>query len=158
MYGFLRTRSGRPCYCQLPLPSRLHLESTYSEYDGSHVIVESARPDSLLMCFRRTSFFAENKARAYPYTSRAEHECGSKTLTIEQTACCHDLYWLTCQWAFPSFTQLCHCRDQDRGRDIAGMSSSFATLSTYDIGTGIQALLNVLWVAYHVHVEHACLM
>lgn len=45
--------------------------------------------------------------------------------------------------------------DEDSGRDVAGVATTLTTLSADDVDTKVDALLDVLDVADHVHVDDA---
>ena len=53
---------------------------------------------------------------------------------------------------------LCHSGDEDGGGDVAGVAAPFAALGTDHVGADVEAFLDVLRVAYHVHIEHAVLV
>jgi hypothetical protein len=48
--------------------------------------------------------------------------------------------------------------DKDSSWVIASVTTTFTTLCTDDVDTEFQALLDVLWVADHVHVEDTILV
>lgn len=79
-------------------------------------------------------------------------------MTIEDTTGGNDLHWRTGHWALLAFAKLDNGWDQDGGWDISSVSTSLTTLSTNDIDAEVQALLHMLWVSDHVHVENAGLM
>jgi hypothetical protein len=49
-------------------------------------------------------------------------------------------------------------RDQDCERNVSGVATTLATLRADDIGADVEALLDMLGVADHVHVEDAGLV
>jgi hypothetical protein len=49
-------------------------------------------------------------------------------------------------------------RDKNSGGDVSSVSASFATLSADQINSDVKALLHMLWVSDHVHVENASLV
>ena len=62
---------------------------------------------------------------------------------------------VTSHGALLAFDHLRHRRDENGCGNIAGVSTSFATLSTDHVNADIQTFLNMFWVADHVHVEDA---
>jgi hypothetical protein len=103
--------------------------------------------------FWSTSFLGENEAGTNPDTAGTKHKSGSKTLTVEDTTSSNNLNWLAGQWASLTLAKLDNGWDQDGSWDITGVTTSFTTLSTDDINTEVETLLDVLWVSNHVHVN-----
>lgn len=48
--------------------------------------------------------------------------------------------------------------DEDGRGDISSVSTSFSSLCANHVGAKLETLLDVLWVANHVHVEDAVLV
>jgi len=57
-----------------------------------------------------------------------------------------------------AFDELSNGGDEDRGRNVASVTSTLATLSADEIDAELEALLDVLGVTDHVHVEDAVLV
>jgi hypothetical protein len=55
-----------------------------------------------------------------------------------------------------SLDEVYNSGDQNSGRNITSVSTALASLGADDINAEIQALLNVLGMSNHVHVENAC--
>lgn len=130
----------------------------YSKDDCSHGIIEPSRTDSLLVRFRSTSLIGQDKAGANPHSRCAEHQGRSHRLSAEQTTRSNDLHRLAGEGALVTLHQLSHGRNEDCCRDIAGVTTTFATLSADNINANVQAFLDVLRMTDHVHVQHARLV
>lgn len=131
---------------------------TYSKDDRPHGIIEPGCANSLLVRFRSTSFIGQDKAGSNPHSRCAEHQGGSDRLSAEQTTGSDDLHRLAGERALVTLDHLGHGRNQDCRWNIARVATTFAALSADNINANVQAFLDVLRVADHVHVQHACLM
>lgn len=56
------------------------------------------------------------------------------------------------------FAELSNCRDQDSSWDISRVASTFSSLCANHVHAQIKALLDVLRMSDHVHVEHSSLV
>jgi hypothetical protein len=48
--------------------------------------------------------------------------------------------------------------DEHGGGDITGVTTTLTTLGADNVGAEVEALLDVLWVSDHIHVENAGLV
>jgi len=79
-------------------------------------------------------------------------------LTVEETASSDDLNRLTSHWALVALNELGNSWDEDSGRNVTGVATTLATLGANDINAEVEALLDVLRVTDHVHIEDAVLV
>lgn len=131
------------------------MEYAYREDDCANVVVEASCADGLLVSPRRTSLLRQHKPSADPYTRRTKCKSGSKTLSIIQTTRSNDLDVLLGEWALYAAAQRRHSGNQYRRWHVAGVSTTLATLCADDIDAQIKALLDVLGMSNHVHIEDA---
>ena len=110
------------------------------------------------MCLRCPGLLTQHEPRTNPYRIRAQHQRRRETLSIEQPPGSNHLYRSTREGTLPPLTHLRNGGNQDRSRHITSMSTALAALRTNHIGADVQAFLDVLRVADHVHVEDAGLM
>lgn len=127
----------------------------YCEDDCSNVVIEAGCSYGLLVCLRCTSLLGKDEAGANPNRAGAQHQRSGQRLTVEETACSNDLDVVACQWAFPAPAHLRHCWDQDCSGHVTCVSASLAALGADQVGANIEALLHVLGMPNHVHVEYA---
>ena len=133
-------------------------QGTYSEDDSADIVVKASSLNSILVSFRGTSLVTQDEASSNPHGGSAEHESSSNRLAVEQTTGSNNLHGLASERALVALDQLGNSRDQDGGGDIASVATTLTTLSADDIGTKVKALLDVLGVSDHVHIEHAVLV
>lgn len=129
------------------------LGKTYSEDDGTDVVLEASGADSLLVSLGSTSLISQNETGTDPDSRGAEHKGGGNGVAVVQTTGSDDLDGLTGQRALVALDQLSNSRDEDSGGDIAGVATTLATLGADDINADLKALLDVLGVTDHVHGE-----
>jgi hypothetical protein len=132
--------------------------TTYSENNGADIVVEASCSDSLLMCLWCTSLLGQDESGTDPDSGSTEHKGSSQTLSIEQTTGSNDLHVLAGQGALLSSAKGGNSWDQDGSWDITSVATTLTTLRADDIGSDLEALLDVLGVSDHVHVEDASLV
>lgn len=125
------------------------------EDDGADVVVEAGRDNGVLVGLGRTSLVGDDEARSDPDGAGAEHEGCGQGLAVEDAAGGDDLDWLSGHGRRLALDELDNSGDENGGWDVAGVAASLATLGDDEIDTEIKALLHMLWVADHVHVENA---
>lgn len=76
-------------------------------------------------------------------------------MAVEETSSGDALHWLPRERRLSFGAHLGDCGDEDCGRHVASVPSSFTPLSANDVGANIETFLDVFWVADHVHVEYA---
>ena len=127
----------------------------HCEDDCSDVVVEARCSYGLLMCFRRASLLAKNETGADPDGAGTQHKRSSQRLAVEKATSSDNLDILAGQWALVALAHLRHRWDQNGSRHVTSVSTSLATLSTYNVGTHIEAFLDMLRMSNHVHIEYA---
>lgn len=135
-----------------------HAKWTAGEDDGTNVVVESGCTNGFLVGFRCACFFRQDEACPNPDSGGAEHKGCGQRLAVEETASGDTLNGLTSQWGGGFSAHLGNGGNEDGGGDVTGMAATFAALRTDHIRTDVKALLDVLGVADHVHIENACLV
>ena len=127
--------------------------STYSEDNGTDVVLEASSADSLLVSLGSTGLISQDETGTDPDSRGAEHQSGGNGVTVVQTTSRNDLHGLTGQGALTALDQLSHGGDEDGGRDITGVTTTLTTLGADNIDTNVERLLDVLGVTDHVHGE-----
>jgi hypothetical protein len=130
----------------------------YGEDNRPHIVIESGCPDGFLVSLGSTGFFAEDKSCADPDGVSAEHQRSGQGLAVEESTSCYDQYVVSRQGAFLTLYHLDNSGDEDGGRDVSSVATSFTSLSTDDIRSYVEALLYMFRVADHVHIEDASLV
>lgn len=128
---------------------------TYSEDNGTDVVLEVGSADSLLVSGGGTGLIRQDETGTDPDSGGAEHESSSNRVTVEQTTGGDDLHGLAGQRALLALDQLGNGGDEDGSRDITGVTTSLTTLGADNINANIKGLLDVLGVTDHVHAEDA---
>jgi len=135
-----------------------HTQGATSEDDGSDVVVKTGGAHGFLVGLGSAGFFAEDKSGTDPDSAGTEREGSGQGLSIEYTTCGDDLDRLASHGALYTFAESDDLWNQDRSRNVSGVATSFATLSADHVHAEVEALLDVLGVSDHVHVENAGLM
>ncbi len=126
-----------------------------SEDDGADIVVKARGADSLLVILGSTSLLGENEAGSDPDGGGAEGKGGSDSLSIVDTSSGNNLDWLASHWGLVALDELDDGWDQDGRWGVTSVSTSLTSLGADEIDTELEALLDVLWVADHVHVQDA---
>ena len=119
------------------------------------VWTETGRANGFLMGFSGARFLTEDKSSPDPHGFGTEHKRSSKRLSIKQTSSSNNLYLVASHRTLLALDHFRYRGDDDSCRHIAGMSAPFTTLSTDHINADVQTFLDMLGVAYHVHIQHA---
>jgi hypothetical protein len=107
------------------------------------------------MGFGSTGLRGKNETGADPDSAGTEHESSGNTLSIEQATGSNDLDGLAGHGALVSLDQLDDGRDENSGGDISSVATALTSLGADDVNSELKALLDMLGVADHVHVEHS---
>lgn len=75
------------------------LGNTYSEDDGTDVVLKASSSDSLLVSSRSTSLIGQDEAGTDPHGGGTEHQGGGNGVTVVQTTGCDNLHGPTGQGA-----------------------------------------------------------
>src|ERR1700760_3505525 len=134
------------------------MKITYGENDSADIIVETGSSDGFLMGSRSASLFREDEASSNPDSAGTEHKSSCQSLSIEDTTSSNDLHGQTSHRTLVALDKLNYGWEKDSSWVIAGVTTTFTTLSADNVNTELQALLDVLWMANHVHVENAVLV
>ena len=133
-------------------------ERSSGEDDCADVVVLAGGADGFLVGLGRTSLLRKDEARSDPDTSGAKCEHGSERLAAEDTTSSDNLDLLTGQRRLVALDHLDSGGNEDGCWDVSSMSSTLTSLCADDVNTDIEALLDVLGVSNHVHVENARLV
>ena len=106
----------------------------------------------------RSGLFAEHEPCPDPHGRGPVHERRGERLAVEDAAGGHGLDLLARERARAPLDHLHHGRDEDRGGHVARVAPTFAALRADHVHADVQALLHVLRVPDHVHVEDAGLV
>jgi hypothetical protein len=101
------------------------------------------------------AYLGKNEAGTNPDGAGTECQGSRQTLTVVETTGSDDLDGLASQRALVALDELSDGRDEDGGGDITSVSTALATLCADHVDTELEALLDVLGVTDHVHVEDA---
>ena len=123
------------------------------EDDGADVVVKAGSADGLLVSLGCTSLLSEDEAGSDPDGGGTESKSSCNGLSVVDTASGNDLNVLASHWGLLALAKLDNGWDENGGWGISGVSTSLATLGADHINTEVEALLNMLWVSDHVHVE-----
>jgi hypothetical protein len=107
------------------------------------------------VCARRTGLFGQHEAGADPDGAGAEHEGRRQGLAVEDAAGGDDLDGLPRHRARLSLDELDYGGDEDGGGHVARVAAALAALGADDVDAELEALLDMLRVADHVHVQDA---
>jgi hypothetical protein len=133
-------------------------ERSASEDDCADIIVVTSSSDSLLVSLRCTSLIGQDEAGTHPNGGSTKHKGGGDSLAIIDTTSSDDLDRSAGHGAGLALAELNNSGDQNSCRNITSVSSSLTTLCANDIDAEIEAFLDVLGVADHVHVKDAGLV
>ena len=114
--------------------------------------------DSLLVTLGSTSLVGENETSSNPDGTSTHHEGGSEKLAVIDTTGSDDLDGSTSDGRLVLVADLDTSGDEDGGGDITCVATTLTTLGADDVDTELEALLDVLDVANHVHVHDAMLV
>lgn len=145
------------------LPVRDVCVVSYSQWSTSEdncadVVIMASSSDSLLVSLWCTSLISQDESSSNPDRRGTEHKSSGNSLTIVNATSSNNLYWLSSHWAGLALDELDNGWDQDGCWHISSVSTSLTTLCADDINAEFEALLHMLGVANHVHVEDAGLV
>jgi hypothetical protein len=133
-------------------------EGPPGEDDCADVVVEARCGDGFLVSFGGTGLLSKNEASSNPNARSTKVEHGSDGLATEDATSGDDLHLLAGERRLVALDHLDRGGDEDRCRCIASVSTTLATLRADDVDTEVEALLDVLGMTDHVHVEDAVLV
>lgn len=133
----------------------LDAHGSAGEDDGPDVGVEIGSLDTLLVRLGGTSLVCEDEACANPDSGSAHHERGSKKLSVVDTTGGNDLDGSTSHGGLVALDEVDNGGDKHGCGGVAGVATALTTLGADNVDTEVEALLDVLGVTDHVHVEDA---
>lgn len=135
-----------------------HAHGSTGEDDCADVVVVTGGADGVLVGLWRAGLIGQDEAGADPDGGRAHDEGGRERLAVADATGGDDLDGALCQGRFGVADGLDDGGDQHRGRRVAGVAAALTALGADDVGADVEALLDVLDVANHVHVQDAGLV
>lgn len=133
-------------------------ERTAGKDDCADVVVPAGGADGFLVDLWCAGLLAEDEARSDPHTGGAECEHGGERFAAEDTASSDDLDLLAGQGRLVALDHLDGRWDEDGCGGVASVSSTLASLCADDVDADVEALLDVLGVSDHVHVQNTGLV
>jgi hypothetical protein len=121
--------------------------------DGTDVVIVSGCANGFLVSLGGTGLVSEDEAGSDPDGTSAHHKGGSEELTVVDTTSSDDLDGAAGERGLVLLADVDNSGDEDSSGDITGVATTLTTLGAYDIDTEVKALLDVLDVADHVHVD-----
>ena len=106
----------------------------------------------------RAGLVREDESGTNPDGAGAHHQGRSQHLAVVDAASRHDLNGLAGQGAGVALADVDDGRDQHRRGDITSVAATLAALGADDVAPQVEALLDVLGVPDHVHVDDAGLV
>lgn len=128
------------------------------EDNSSNVVIMSSSSDCLLVCLWCSGLISQDETSANPDGAGTQHEGSSDGLSIVDTTSSNHLNGLTSHWASAALDKVHNRWDQNRRWNVTSVSTTLASLCADNVNTEVEALLNVLWVSDHVHVQNAGLV
>jgi hypothetical protein len=135
-----------------------HPQWSTGEDNCADVVIMASSSDGLLVSLWCTSLIGQDESGSDPDSASTEHKSSGDSLSIVDTTSGNDLNWFAGHRAGLAFAELDDSWDQNCCWDITGVSTSLTSLCADDVDTELEALLNVLRVANHVHVENTGLV
>ena len=126
---------------------------TYSEDNGSDIVVKASGANGLLVSLGGTSLLGKDETGTNPHGRSAKHQARRNGLAAVDTASSNDLDGLAGQRAGLTLDKPGDLGDEDGGWDISGVTATLTSLGADNISAAVEGLLNVLGVANHVHAE-----
>lgn len=135
-----------------------HAHGPAGEDDCADVVVVAGGADGVLVGLWRAGLVGQDEARADPDGRGAHDEGRGERLAVADAAGGDDLDGALCQGRLCGADGLNDGGDQHRRRGVAGVAAALTALGADDVGADVEALLDVLDVANHVHVQDAGLV
>lgn len=128
------------------------------EDDCADVVVVAGGADGVLVGLGGTGLIGEDEAGTDPDGAGAHHQRGGEELTVVDTAGGDNLDGTARQGALGLLALLDDRGDEDGSGDVTGVATTLTALGADDVDAELEALLDVLNVADHVHVVDAGLV
>lgn len=123
--------------------------------DGTDVVIVTRCADSLLVGLGGAGLVSENEAGSDPDGASTHHKRGGEKLAIVDTTSSDNLNGTASERRLVLLANIDNGRNKNSRGDIAGVATTLTTLGADDVDAKVKALLNVLDVADHVHVDDA---
>ena len=135
-----------------------HAHGAAGEDDGAHVVVVARGADGFLVGLGGAGLVGEDEARADPDGTGAHHKRRGEELAVEDTTCGNNLDGATGEGGLGLVADLDDGGDEHGGGNVTSVATALAALSADDVDADVEALLDVLDVADHVHVVDSMLV
>jgi hypothetical protein len=135
-----------------------HAHGSTGEDDCADVVVVAGGADGILVGLGGASLVGQDEAGADPDGRGAHDEGSGEGLAVADTTGGNDLDGALCQGRLGVANGLDDSGDQHGGGGVTGVATTLTALGADDVGADVEALLDVLDVADHVHVEDAGLV
>ena len=103
------------------------------------------------MRLRSASFGARNESCADPHGLSTPRKVSSERTTVVYGTCAYDIDRLAGQRGLVSLDSIDAGRDEDRGGDVTGVSSTLTSLSADEVDAGGDGFWYVLGVTNHLY-------
>lgn len=123
--------------------------------DGADIVVVARCADGFLVSLGSTGLVSEDESSSDPDSASTHHERSSEELTVVNTTSSDDLDGAAGERRLVLLADVDNSGDEDGCGDIASVATTLTTLSANDVDAKVKALLNVLDVTDHVHVNNA---
>lgn len=130
-------------------------EGTAGEDKGFDGVGEAGGADSLLVGLGGAGLLGEDEAGTNPDGGSAHHEGRGEKGTVVDTTGSDNEDLLLGEGRDGTLAGVNDGGDEDGGGNVTGVTTTLTTLGADDVDTEVEALLNVLGVADHVHVDDA---
>lgn len=128
------------------------------EDDGTDVVVVAGSADGILVSLGGAGLISQDEAGTDPDTAGAHHESGSEELTVVNTTGGDDLYGAPGNRGLVTLDSVDDGGNQHSGGNVTSVTTTLTALSADNVDAELEALLDVLDVADHVHVQDTGLL
>lgn len=118
--------------------------------ESGHGILVAGSDDSLLVRFGRARLRAGNEPRADPHCLRAPREIRSEPPAVVDSTSTNHVNRLARQGRLAGLANVNARGDEDRRRDVTGVTSALTSLGADEVDADVKRLLDVLRVADHL--------
>lgn len=132
-----------------------HAQRSAGEDERPDVVIVARGADGLLVGLGGSGLIGQDETGADPNGAGAHHERSSEKLAVVDAAGGDDLDGPAGKRRLGLVADLDTGGDEDRRGDIASMATALTTLGADDVDAEVDALLHMLDVADHVHVDDA---
>lgn len=119
------------------------------------VVVVASGAHSFLVRLGGTGLISEDETGSNPDGTGTHHEGSSQKLTVVDTTGGDDLNGALEERALGVLAEVDDGGDENGGRDVTSVTATLTTLGADNVDAEVEALLDVLGVSDHVHVDDA---